>query len=98
MSPDLSSARILVVGDEKDILVAARLLLKRHLVGTLDDPNKVSPESTICTSMAPAWAAIDPNLPRLTGQPPLGGRRCQANAPGDGRWCDTNSRARNLGQ
>jgi hypothetical protein len=41
-------------------------------VGTLDDPNQVSPESTIWTSMAPAWAAIDPKLPRLTGQPPPG--------------------------
>jgi hypothetical protein len=41
-------------------------------VGTLDDPNKVSPESTIWTSMAPAWAAIDPKLPRLEGQPPPG--------------------------
>jgi len=41
-------------------------------VGTLDDPNKVSPESTIWTSMAPTWAAIDPKLLRLDGQPPPG--------------------------
>jgi len=41
-------------------------------VGTLDDPNKISPESTIWTSMAPRWAAIDPKLPRLDGQPPPG--------------------------
>jgi hypothetical protein len=41
-------------------------------VGTLDDPNKVSPESTIWTSMAPTWAAIDRKLPRLDGQPPPG--------------------------
>jgi response regulator RpfG family c-di-GMP phosphodiesterase len=30
MAPDPSSARILVVDDEEDILVAARLLLKRQ--------------------------------------------------------------------
>lgn len=41
-------------------------------VGTLDDPNKISPESTIWTSMAPTWAAIDPKLPSVDGQPPPG--------------------------
>jgi hypothetical protein len=41
-------------------------------VGTLDDPNRVSPEYTIWTAMASAAAAIDPKLPRLTGQPPPG--------------------------
>jgi hypothetical protein len=41
-------------------------------VGTLDDPNSVSPEATIWTSMAPTWAAIDPKLPRVDGQPPPG--------------------------
>lgn len=41
-------------------------------VGTLDDPNRISPESTIWTSMAPVWAAIDPKLPRIDGQPPPG--------------------------
>lgn len=30
MAPDPGSARILVVDDEEDVLVAARLLLKRH--------------------------------------------------------------------
>ena len=30
MAPDLNSARILVIDDEEDILLAARLLLKRH--------------------------------------------------------------------
>jgi two-component system response regulator HydG len=41
MAPDLSSARILVVDDEEDILVAARLLLKRHFasVQTVSDPS-----------------------------------------------------------
>jgi len=41
-------------------------------VGTLDDPNTVSPEATIWTSMAPTWAAIDAKLPRLDAQPPPG--------------------------
>jgi two-component system response regulator HydG len=40
MAPDLNSARILIVDDEEDILLAARLLLKRHFasVQTLRDP------------------------------------------------------------
>jgi two-component system response regulator HydG len=43
MAPDLSSARILVVDDEEDILVAARLLLKRHFasVQTIPDPTRL---------------------------------------------------------
>jgi hypothetical protein len=41
-------------------------------IGTLDDPNRVPPEATIWTSMAPTWAAIDPKLPRVDGQPPPG--------------------------
>ena len=40
MAPELNSARILVIDDEEDILLAARLLLKRHFayVQTLRDP------------------------------------------------------------
>jgi two-component system, NtrC family, response regulator HydG len=43
MPPDPSSARILVVDDEEDILVAARLLLKRHFasVQTVPDPSRL---------------------------------------------------------
>jgi two-component system, NtrC family, response regulator HydG len=40
MAPELNSARILIVDDEEDILLAARLLLKRHFafVQTTRDP------------------------------------------------------------
>jgi DNA-binding NtrC family response regulator len=43
MPPDPNSARILVVDDEEDILVAARLLLKRHFtsVQTVSDPSRL---------------------------------------------------------
>src|SRR5580698_1109397 len=43
MALDPSSARILVVDDEEDILVAARLLLKRHFatVQTVSDPSRL---------------------------------------------------------
>jgi two-component system, NtrC family, response regulator HydG len=43
MAPDPSSARILVVDDEEDILVTARLLLKRHFlsVQTVSDPSRL---------------------------------------------------------
>ncbi len=43
MAPDPNSARILVVDDEEDILVAARLLLKRHFasVQTVPDPSRL---------------------------------------------------------
>ena len=43
MTPDPGSARILVVDDEEDILVAARLLLKRHFasVQTIADPARL---------------------------------------------------------
>jgi hypothetical protein len=39
-------------------------------VGTLDDPDAVKPLATIWVAMAPAWAPIDPALPRVDGQPP----------------------------
>ncbi|HEY8276925.1 MAG TPA: GFA family protein [Methyloceanibacter sp.] len=38
--------------------------------GTLDDPEVATPVITIWTEDAPSWAAIDPELPRDTGQPP----------------------------
>lgn len=45
-----------------------------HLIfvraGSLDDPEIASPAATIWTSAAPAWACIDPSLPRFDGQPP----------------------------
>jgi two-component system response regulator HydG len=43
MALDPSSARILVVDDEEDILVAARLLLKQHFaaVQTISDPSRI---------------------------------------------------------
>ena len=41
MAPELNSARILIIDDEEDILLAARLLLKRHFafVQTSRDPS-----------------------------------------------------------
>jgi hypothetical protein len=48
--------------------------VRPHLVfvraGTLDDPNVAQPSATIWTSQAPAWACIDPQLPRVAQQPP----------------------------
>ena len=45
-----------------------------HLIfiraGALDDPNIVKPATTIWVSQAPAWACIDPALPKVAGQPP----------------------------
>jgi len=38
--------------------------------GALDDPEIVQPSSTIWTKSAPSWACIDPNLPKVEGQPP----------------------------
>ena len=38
--------------------------------GTLDDPEIGKPSITIWTSMAPRWAAIDPNIPHHEQQPP----------------------------
>lgn len=56
---------VLVTSERRPQFTAVR-------VGTLEDPDQVSPESTIWTSMAPAWAAIDPKLPRVERQPPPG--------------------------
>lgn len=39
-------------------------------VGALDDPGSVRPTETIWTGSAPAWAPIDPALPKTEGQPP----------------------------
>ena len=38
--------------------------------GTLDDTSLAAPRGTIWTKSAPAWARIDPALPRFEGQPP----------------------------
>jgi hypothetical protein len=38
--------------------------------GTLDDPADAAPEATIWASAAPAWAAIDPDIPCHAGQLP----------------------------
>jgi hypothetical protein len=61
----LCGTHVLITSQRRPHFTAVR-------VGTLDDPNKISPESTIWTSMAPTWAAIDSALPRLAGQPPPG--------------------------
>lgn len=37
--------------------------------GTLDDPTLVSPAMDIWTASAPAWACLNPDLPRTEGQP-----------------------------
>jgi hypothetical protein len=39
-------------------------------VGALDDREIVRPSATIWTKSAPSWACIDPELPRIDGQPP----------------------------
>ena len=39
-------------------------------VGALDDPEIAPPASVIWTASAPAWACIDPDLPKVEGQPP----------------------------
>jgi hypothetical protein len=38
--------------------------------GTLDDPQRFSPQANIWVSEAPAWAHIDDALPQFPGQPP----------------------------
>ena len=51
--------------------------VRPHLIivraGTLDDPAQVRPVATIWTESAPHWAAIHPDLPQFTGQPPPAG-------------------------
>jgi hypothetical protein len=49
---------------------AARPQFTGVRVGTLDDPGSVAPASTIWVSAAPAWAVIDPDLPKVEQQPP----------------------------
>ncbi len=39
-------------------------------VGALDQRDDLAPAVTIWTSEAPAWACIDPAIPRVAGQPP----------------------------
>jgi hypothetical protein len=38
--------------------------------GTLDEPNRVRPSTTIWTASAPSWACIDACLPQIAAQPP----------------------------
>jgi hypothetical protein len=38
--------------------------------GTLDDPGVAVLQANIWTKSAPAWAQLDPNLPKFEGQPP----------------------------
>ncbi len=38
--------------------------------GTLDNRELMPPSATIWTAQAPSWAPIDPDIPRLEGQPP----------------------------
>ena len=48
--------------------------VRPHIVivraGTLDDPNLISPATTIWTDSAPTWACIDESLPKFPRQPP----------------------------
>lgn len=39
-------------------------------VGTLDDPNQITPAVTIWTDSAPKWACINESLPTFPRQPP----------------------------
>ncbi|HXQ10601.1 MAG TPA: GFA family protein [Caulobacteraceae bacterium] len=45
-----------------------------HLIfvraGALKDREIAAPTATIWTSEAPSWACIDPDIPRVEGQPP----------------------------
>jgi len=38
-------------------------------VGTLDDPSSIHPVANIWTASAPAWACLDPRLPKAEKQP-----------------------------
>lgn len=38
-------------------------------VGTFDDPSSLPPVANIWASSAPAWACLDPKLPRIEKQP-----------------------------
>jgi hypothetical protein len=37
--------------------------------GSLDDPNRITPESVVYAKDALAWDCLDPNLPRFEGLP-----------------------------
>jgi hypothetical protein len=43
--------------------------------GTLDDTSIARAQAAIWTKSAPAWAVIDPHLPRFEGQPPAPGTK-----------------------
>jgi hypothetical protein len=51
--------------------------VRPHLIfvraGTLDDPELGQPRATIWVSQAPAWACIDPGMPKFDRQPPPAG-------------------------
>ncbi len=53
--------------------VSSQAESRRHLIflraGTLDDPEVAKPGVTIWTSVAPSWACISEELPRVEGQP-----------------------------
>ena len=48
--------------------------VRPHLIfvraGALDDPEIAQPAMTIWTSVAPTWACISSDIPRVQGQPP----------------------------
>jgi hypothetical protein len=48
----------------------ARPHLRFVRTGTLDNPGLARPEMTIWAAEAPGWARLDPDAPRLEGQPP----------------------------
>ena len=52
----------------------SRTSARPHLLivrtGALDDPELLAPQMHIWTAEAPAWACLDPALPRDEGQPP----------------------------
>jgi len=49
---------------------SARPQLMTFRIGFLDEPHGLSPSAVIWTDEAPAWAQIDPALPRFERQPP----------------------------
>lgn len=49
---------------------SARTELMTFRLGFLDEPHGLRPETAIFVEEAPAWAQIDPSLPRFARQPP----------------------------
>jgi hypothetical protein len=54
--------------------VSSEAEARPHLIflraGTLDNPAIIAPSMNIWTSVAPQWAHMDPDLPKVGGQPP----------------------------